>query len=152
MNVDDIVYPSHQLSRRIKPNCSRCGDFLGDLLGRSRYCRKCSAESSRRNRKQYKDLTPEEKAKGVCRSKARNLLKKGLIKKQLCKNCSSADSQMHHGDYNKPEKVEWLCRKCHIAEHHFHKAQVAQPVLPKTDENKTFHYKIVERLFQKMAR
>lgn len=46
-----------------------------------------------------------------------------LIRPGVCEKCHSSPSSRsgkihgHHPDYSKPLEVEWLCAKCHRAEH-----------------------------------
>ena len=49
-------------------------------------------------------------------------VRRGEIQKPtVCPRCGSAVQTQHmhghHRDYSKPLDVEWLCRKCHLAEH-----------------------------------
>jgi len=47
------------------------------------------------------------------RSKANRLIK--IPKGQLCQGCNrNLAIERHHEDYNKPLKVEFLCKDCHI--------------------------------------
>lgn len=52
-----------------------------------------------------------------CRSYAHVYLKRGKLTKKPCEKCGDRHSEMHHEDYNKPLKVTWLCRACHMAKH-----------------------------------
>lgn len=45
------------------------------------------------------------------RSKSRQLLNKGIIKKQPCQLCYDENSKMTHIDYEDPTHVTWLCKK-----------------------------------------
>ena len=47
----------------------------------------------------------------------RSALKRGLVAQQPCEHCGAENSEAHHPDYDKPMAVQWLCRKCHKAEH-----------------------------------
>ncbi len=42
-----------------------------------------------------------------------------IIKPTSCERCERKVARIegHHDDYTKPLKVEWLCRRCHGAEH-----------------------------------
>ena len=62
-------------------------------------------------------MTPAQRRKDNARSYANVYLRRGLIERKPCERCGSENSQMHHEDYSKPLAVEWLCRKCHLAEH-----------------------------------
>lgn len=48
-----------------------------------------------------------------------NSIRSGAISKpSACQQCgSTAKIQAHHQDYTKPLDVQWLCVKCHLAEH-----------------------------------
>lgn len=53
--------------------------------------------------------------------KVRDAIKSGkLIKPKNCVRCNESKKLIdgHHTDYTKPLDVLWLCRKCHIQEHH----------------------------------
>jgi hypothetical protein len=43
-----------------------------------------------------------------------------LIRHNKCQRCGIKTNSAcaHHADYNKPLEVEWLCKKCHMIEHH----------------------------------
>jgi hypothetical protein len=48
-----------------------------------------------------------------------NAIRDGLLTKQPCEMCGSADkTHAHHEDYDKPLKVIWLCPACHSLVHH----------------------------------
>jgi hypothetical protein len=55
-----------------------------------------------------------EKAKA--RNAVSNALRDGKIIRYPC-NCGNIKSQAHHKDYSKLLEIDWLCRKCHLAEH-----------------------------------
>ena len=46
-------------------------------------------------------------------------LRRGVIERSnKCSICGSKKKiEGHHGDYNKPLDVMWLCRKCHLSLH-----------------------------------
>lgn len=48
------------------------------------------------------------------RSKSRQLLKKGYIKKQSCQLCYCPESKMVHVNYESPENIIWLCKKHYL--------------------------------------
>lgn len=66
-----------------------------------------------------------EKQKQWCRIRSMQLYKRGLLRKpqfcQLglsdCKNRNYLRLEMHHEDYSEPERVMWLCGKCHSRHH-----------------------------------
>jgi DNA-binding CsgD family transcriptional regulator len=61
-------------------------------------------------------LNPEKRRS---RALARAAVKKGiLVQPDLCEGCASKTrrTEMHHPDYSKPLEVQWLCKKCHVAE------------------------------------
>jgi len=45
------------------------------------------------------------------RSKSRQFLAKGIIKKLPCQLCYEPESKMVHVDYESPMNVTWLCKK-----------------------------------------
>ncbi len=53
--------------------------------------------------------------------------KQGIIVVLPCQRCGNPEAEKHHHDYTKPLDVEWLCRKCHRAEHPRH-SDITQPV------------------------
>lgn len=50
-------------------------------------------------------------------SALRAAVRRGLITPEPCKVCGSEPSEAHHGDYDRPMDVSWLCRVHHKAEH-----------------------------------
>lgn len=51
-------------------------------------------------------------------SRANTAYRAGRITAQPCVECGSCDDlEMHHFDYDKPEEVTWLCRRCHVDHH-----------------------------------
>jgi len=47
----------------------------------------------------------------------RSALRRGLVEKQPCERCGCEHSEAHHGDYDRPMDVRWLCRPHHKEEH-----------------------------------
>ena len=72
--------------------------------------KKAVLEYQRRRRKKY----PKKLA---ARRKVQYELSKGRLKKQPCEKCGKKKTEAHHSDYSKPLQINWLCRKCHLAEH-----------------------------------
>ncbi len=81
-----------------------------------RTCAVCHAAYMRRWRSENQ-VSEEERLKGVARAYANVYKRRGKLIQQPCAKCGDAKSEMHHHDYSKPLEVEWLCRKCHLAEH-----------------------------------
>ena len=60
-----------------------------------------------------------------------------IARKSECEQCGAngtfkdgrTEVQAHHGDYNKPLDVTWLCQKCHH-EWHIHNKAVEREVMP----------------------
>ena len=46
-------------------------------------------------------------------SALRSALRRGLIERGRCEVCGEAQTDGHHPDYDRPMKVQWLCRKHH---------------------------------------
>lgn len=91
----------------------RCG---ADRRPNQRYCLACHAESMRKSRSKN-ELTELQRLKMNCRSYANVYKRRGKLIQEPCAKCGDPKSQMHHHDYTKPLEVEWLCRRCHLAEH-----------------------------------
>ena len=62
--------------------------------------------------KKYKDPIKEKS-----RSRVRNAVFRGKLKKLPCEVCGETNSQGHHKDYSKPLDVTWLCAKHHSEAH-----------------------------------
>lgn len=60
-----------------------------------------------------------EKNKEKCRARSlfKDAVKSGSLKRGLCEICGDSKVDGHHGDYEKPLEVRWLCKKHHV-EHH----------------------------------
>ena len=43
----------------------------------------------------------------------RSALRRGLIERGPCEVCGAVPTDGHHPDYDRPMKVQWLCRKHH---------------------------------------
>jgi len=89
-------------------------------------CRKCNTDFNRKYRKTNKNKNSLQceaskrsqkkyKIKVIARAKVRYAVLKGnLIKPKKCKVCENKlPLQGHHGDYQKPLEVIWLCSGCH---------------------------------------
>lgn len=101
-----------------KPWCSKCDKLIeANRYGKSRYCKSCGNENSRKNRVPYKELSADEKQKGIARSYLKEYVKRGKIIKQPCEYCGNQKSEGHHSDYLKPLEVTWLCRQHHLDLH-----------------------------------
>jgi len=85
---------------------------------------KCYANYRRKLPKEkqnaYKDGGMPEIEKGK-RIKARaylnHAIRDKMIEKLPCEICGDGKSEGHHGNYDKPLEVRWLCKKCHMKEH-----------------------------------
>lgn len=116
---------------RIVFRCDYCGEWSTDRP--SHYKLKirhfCSQSCYSAYRKEILPITEQHAYKGggmpqkekVKRLKARSDLnhavKQKRIYKKPCEKCGNPQAQAHHHDYNKPLEVQWLCLKCHWAEH-----------------------------------
>ena len=74
-------------------------------------------ESANRSRKKWLGENPEKRAAHVILG---NRIRDGKITKpESCEKCgASGRIEGHHHDYSKPLDVTWLCRMCHVAQHH----------------------------------
>lgn len=100
--------------------CGTCGVMHTRIRrdGKTQYrCAPCHAAYMRENRPRHSELTDEQRLKANARSYANVYQKRGLLVKQPCVSCGSADAQKHHTDYSQPLMVTWLCRNCHMDEH-----------------------------------
>lgn len=91
----------------------RCG---ADRRPNQRNCLACHAESMKKSRSKN-EMTELQRLKMNCRSYANVYKRRGKLLQEPCGKCGDPRSQMHHHDYTKPLEVEWLCRRCHLAEH-----------------------------------
>ncbi len=73
-------------------------------------------ERKREKNRRYRDKNPEKVRAGWL---LRRAVKDGrLVRPEACLKCGRRGRvEAHHADYSKPLDVEWLCRKCHEAEH-----------------------------------
>lgn len=94
--------------------CSRCRG-ANDRPGQ-RYCRSCHAAYMRVWNRTH-PRTSAQRHKAVVRQISNLYKSLGVLVAQPCDACGSAKSEMHHGDYDKPLDVRWLCRSCHLALH-----------------------------------
>lgn len=62
----------------------------------------------------WKEANPQKVWAHQC---LRSALNRGLIEKESCEVCGSAEVDAHHDSYDKPMDVRWLCRRHHKAEH-----------------------------------
>lgn len=51
------------------------------------------------------------------RTAVSNAVRDGRLCRKPCEQCGADKAQAHHHDYSKPLDVEWLCFRCHMAEH-----------------------------------
>ena len=99
--------------------------------GLQQWCRECTAEWRSLDPKRIRANHAKSMVKYMakyrieCRDKVRarsavsRALKSGaLAKGETCERCDSPARDAHHADYSKPLEVEWLCRPCHVSEHH----------------------------------
>jgi hypothetical protein len=51
--------------------------------------------------------------KRIIRSKTKQMVNKGEIKKENCEVCGSSESEIHHLDYDNALDIKWLCKIHH---------------------------------------
>jgi hypothetical protein len=59
-------------------------------------------------------LSDEARLRSNARAYLHVYLKRGKLKKGLCKKCGSPHVEAHHTDYRAPLEVTWLCHKHHL--------------------------------------
>lgn len=99
-----------------RKRCSRC-KRRPRAPGNHSWCRGCRNRYSTVNRRSYAEYTADERRRDSAKSQANVYLSRGLLKREPCRICGSANSQKHHHDYSKPLDVVWLCRWCHDTAH-----------------------------------
>jgi hypothetical protein len=87
--------------------------------------RRCVRESLKRGRAERRYQRPRS-VDDAHKSRARTLLNravaKGLIERLPCERCGHDERvEAHHSDYSRPLDVNWLCKLCHEAVHHYGK-------------------------------
>ena len=90
---------------------SKCGTI--SWIHKQSKCAPCHAAYVRQSRKNYQDLSPEEKKKANCRSHTKMLLRRGTLAREPCVECGHEPAEAHHPDYDDPRNVMWLCLKHH---------------------------------------
>lgn len=55
--------------------------------------------------------------KARARAELKRAVREGRVQRKPCQVCGDPRSDGHHHDYSKPLDVEWMCFKCHRAEH-----------------------------------
>ena len=98
----------------IKKQCSKCNN--APHRKGQRYCLKCSADYTRRWRKDN-PLSDEQRFKSNVRRKTNMRIKRGLLHPYPCEVCGKAKAEAHHDDYQKPYCIRWLCRVHHLEYH-----------------------------------
>lgn len=82
---------------------------------RARAARPVRRANQRLYAKRRRERTPE---KHAARTAVNNAVRDGKLRRLPCERCGEKRGvQGHHHDYSKPLDVEWLCFKCHRAEH-----------------------------------
>ena len=81
------------------------------------------------NRKRRNRITRERNKAGLnalkvmARTIAHHAIERGELVRGKCSVCGGSKTEAHHRDYTKPLMIEWLCKKCHMAEHRPHRGQ-----------------------------
>jgi len=114
MRVSNLIGKAFKMLMISRYYCFSCGKNK-KREGQSN-CRICHATYMRGWRK-INPLTESQRKKDNCRSYSGVYLSRGKLARQTCEICGSRKSQMHHEDYSKPLKVNWLCRPCHLWYH-----------------------------------
>ena len=67
--------------------------------------------------KSQKKYIEKNKDIAVAHSLVHKAVESGLLIRNACEICGEEKTEAHHDDYNKPLKVRWLCKKCHVEWH-----------------------------------
>lgn len=98
------------------PICRTCRS--GDGLGSKKRYTEAGAEECRARTRDYWLRYAKENPLKI---KARNLTKKyirhGKLARLKCEVCGAENSQVHHLNYSKPMKIQWLCPRHHREAH-----------------------------------
>jgi len=108
--------------------CTKCGeeksiiDFYrrrASVDGLMTRCKSCDGKR-RRAGKPAVIISKVSLDKKKCNTTVGNAVRDKRLEKAIrCERCGGSEYiEGHHGDYSKPLEVEWLCRKCHGAEHY----------------------------------
>jgi ribosomal protein S27AE len=83
----------------------------------SKVRRKENRDSLLKKRREFEDSHPD--ILRAWQKTWRLKMKSILVKPDACSRCGAGSNiiNAHHEDYSKPEKVEWLCPKCHKRVH-----------------------------------
>lgn len=72
----------------------------------------------RRNRQtRERNKIKENSLKVMARTITHHAIERGELVRGKCSVCGNSKTEAHHQDYTKPLIIEWLCKKCHAAEH-----------------------------------
>ncbi len=66
-------------------------------------------------RRYANDFAFREKQKA--RAAVGHAIRDGRLDRKPCSKCGKTTVEGHHGDYQSPLVVDWLCRSCHEGEH-----------------------------------
>lgn len=125
----------------ITKSCCKCfrklplGDFSkgGTRNGKIRfrpYCRSCDAvktksyraRNAEKSRARSTNWRKNNLSKKAAEARVREALKAGKIQKLPCLICGEIKVEGHHPDYNEPLKIQWLCKRHHMAWHRVFKS------------------------------
>lgn len=73
--------------------------------------------SHTRRQKRLRMTDPVFRAKYAARSRARNAISKGKVRRLPCEVCGLEPAEAHHDDYGRPLDVRFLCGQHHRAWH-----------------------------------
>jgi len=104
--------------------CSGCGKPIAVTAHRiaSRFwrCYRCAQAGKRKQGRQQK-YQAKHPLKLIAHRLTNRAVTQGTLVRLPCESCGAAKVEAHHDDYSKPLQVRWLCRPCHLAEHHPHR-------------------------------
>lgn len=100
-------FPWHKAGGRPRPICRTCQRKRNKAFMRTPAGKRSALRYSRKR----------DKRKTAARDFTRAAIVLGYLVRQPCEVCGTSKVQAHHGDYEKPLDVRWLCTTHHADEH-----------------------------------
>ena len=96
--------------QQVQSHCKGCGKLIH---------REWRADNPERNRVHDQARHLRDPRKRRARNDTHNAMRKGeIVRPAACSDCSiPCVPEAHHPDYDRPDLIDWLCRRCHMALH-----------------------------------